>query len=230
MGFALVYATDDGISSGGCGILGKSGGFISDGSVIKMTDVAMSMCAASLNSFPVDILRAGIVAHETGHKFGLIHYSDDQISTSVVTNPSSLTFTQFVLLAPTNAGAASLTEGRFYTYSPYTGGVTTEDDIDTKLFDVGGNSIVGAGSIVGSVGISDSVIAYNWLNPITLTNRRIRVYRQKLYIMDWQPRLKQAQPVPSGVRNLRSLSDWVFTSDSADSRSDLNLLTIKFHQ
>jgi hypothetical protein len=228
--YALVYVDDESVAGAGvCGVLATSGGFVSDGTPIRIADAHLTACAAAKDSFPGDVLTAGVLAHETGHKFDLNHYSNDQILAAPLTNPDALTFSQYLLQAPTNPAANSSTLGRFYTYTNSSDKLQTGDRINKALFDVAGNSTVGPPVLIGTAGAESSIIRYNWMILITPTDRRIRVDRQELFLMDFNPRLDQMQPVPAGTRNLRDNAGWVFKSDAANAHSDLNLLTVKVH-
>jgi len=215
--FALVYV-DPGATlyptpkaGEPCGVLATAQHNVNDGVPILVYSGLFSGCAAAVHNFPVDVLTAGIIAHETGHKFTLGHYGNTMGYESGVSYPAAgLTLGQYVLYlqSPEPAGVTANTLARYNTYQSWTG-LTTQDRM-VMDYDLEGNAVVGNPKLVGSAGTFDSILQYAWKNDIVPNRGGIPVARQFGYIMDWAPRLAQQQPVTDGTPNLRDPAGWLF--------------------
>jgi hypothetical protein len=211
--YPLVYV-DPGAAlypaaKGACGVLATAQTLNDDGVPILVYDAQIPGCAASAHGFPVDVLRAGIIAHETGHKFGLEHYQSVAQWTNAISYPAAgLTFLQYILYlaSPEPAGVAVNTLSRYNTYASWAGLVTGDGAV--PLHDIDGNATVGSAKVAGAIGAFDSILQYGWARTITPKLGMI-VNRQFGYIMDWSPRLLQAQPVVAGP-NLLDPGGWLF--------------------
>ncbi len=232
--YALVYLTGTASEKGAAG---TSGGNLSNGLPITIDEQKLAdECQKA--SFPLDVLRAVVVAHESGHKFALEHYLSVLLYTSAVPEvdpPSSLTFQQYALCEagfvewalchPNDPAAMGATLGRYTTYQALGGNWTTGDHI-VDLYDVAGNIMLSRQFVVQ--GQTDSILRHNWLYMVVPDVGRIWVLRQWSYIMDWSPRINQLQGT---VPDLRSADAWYFRpgEPSTFTVGDLDLMCVQCH-
>ncbi len=202
------------------GAMARANGDLSNGRPIVIDDTRLANQCQALG-FPLEVARAVVVAHESGHKFKLQHYGSAMRFTNTVPisdPPPALTFNQYALSEPfappqtspwlpetpdVLSPAAAATIARYTTYQA-PGGLASGDRI-LELLDVYGNGRVPPLKVL-DMGPADSIIAHNWVLPIT-PRSGIRVWRQWTYIMDWKPRFDQR---PGSIPDLRSPDAWRF--------------------
>jgi len=226
--FALVYRNAALANASDPNEGGNSGGNRSNGNAISIDEQTLA-ARCQTTGFPLNVLRAVVVAHESGHKFTLEHYLDVLLYTSSVPQPdppSSLTFKQFAFDRPGNPVAAAATLGRYTTYLNESAHLVTRDKI-LDLYDVYGNILVPPPQVVVQ-GPTDSILRHNWLYPIIPETGRMWVYRQWTYIMDWAPRINQ---LPGSTPDLRSPDAWNFRpgDPSTFMLGDLDLACVQCH-
>jgi hypothetical protein len=164
-----------------------------------------------------------VIAHETGHKFGLTHYREDLDRASAVPTPNPpLTLTQLEYALIQNPPQLDQTYGRYLTYS----GITAWPGIwsyDAFVQDFGvtlNNTLVlptPPSNIMGPLPLSkyanspfgwtppSTVLLHTWKNPIT-PGVQLGIWRAYPYLMSWFP-------VP-GQLMLVSQANWRFRPPS----------------
>jgi hypothetical protein len=185
------------------------------------------------------VWRAALVAHETGHIFGLCHYYDVLALQSPPPSPlTALDFGQYALGSASDPTGKTIyqTYGRYNTYLS-TQGVISEDVLDDAHYALQGNLILNVyglpatlyppplwpgssaapvawvlyGTPLGGWVLPSAVAQNNWQSVIPSTPGKIAVNRQYGYIMDRYGRVYQ----PPGT-GLQLMENWSWRPASVD--------------
>ena len=178
---------------------------------IRVDETALGSSACVPASFPLDVLRAQVVAHEVSHKLDLEHYRRDVKLVAPPTPLSGLKLSEFSL-DPMNPNAVHV---RLRVYHP-----TSTTSFLAERINGGVVSIPNDGYLktvlsvtpVGPVGANATshIFQVIFATPLTTPIGLLYIDTQHLRIMDFRIRTNQPIPNPAGEPNLRDSTGWDF--------------------
>jgi hypothetical protein len=183
--FAVVYVNR--VLGGNCQqagtvLLGTSGSLFNDGTAIRIDAAQVTACANRFQ-FPANVLQPQVIAHETGHKFGLGHHVRN--APFAPGQPQQLPAGQYTRDSQLNTRIYS-----WYDDYLYLGVQEKAEKVYAGALDLVNNM---DGDILAQVVLfrqtaTSAVYQIDLRNPISTQFNRILVQTQLQRIMDWTPR------------------------------------------
>ncbi len=224
-GFAIPIGHDASLNGPGAvcgsasgGVFGNAGAIGMDSAAavptstaVRVDETFLGSCATPPALFPVDVLRAQVVAHEVSHKLDLEHYRREARLVAQPTPLTALKLSEFSI-DPTNPNAIHV---RLKGHKPTPTTFSLTERINGGVMAIpndGYLQTIISMTQVGPIGANATthVFQVQFSTPLTAPVGLLLIDTQHLRIMDFGIRINQPIPNPAGEPNLRDFAGWDF--------------------